>query len=374
MSRKAHRFMLVSLAVGALLPMPEGAPAAHQRATENVILFTFDGLRWQDLFRGADRDLMNEEAGGVRDVETLRDAFWRDSVEARRRTLLPFFWEVVAARGQVFGNVDRGSEVKVTNGMIFSYPGYNEMLSGFPDERIDSNAKRPNPNVTVLEWLNRRAPFAGRVAAFTSWDVFPYIINEPRSGIPVNSGWEAIDDDGGLSGREVLLNELMRSSFHPSEEVRDDAITLHAALEYLRRHGPRVLYIGLDRTDTSAHNGRYDRYLRAAHKTDQMLRELWESIESIPQYAGRTTLVITTDHGRGVAPRTWRDHGDDVPGADNVWIAVMGPDTLPLGVRSATETLTQAQVAATLAGFLGEDYAAATAAAAAPIPGIGAGR
>ena len=353
--------------------MPQGATAANQRATENVILFTFDGLRWQDFFRGADPDLMNEEAGGVRDVETFREAFWRDSVEARRRTLLPFLWEVVAARGQIFGNVDRGSEVKVTNGMIFSYPGYNEMLSGFPDDRIDSNAKRPNSNVTVLEWLNRKPLFEDRVAAFTSWDVFPYI-NEPRSGVPVNGGGEGIDDDGELSDREVLLNELMRSSFHPSEEVRDDAITFHAALEYLRRHGPRVLYISLDRTDTSAHNGRYDRYLRAAHKTDEMLRELWETLESVPQYAGRTTLVITTDHGRGVPPQGWRDHGDDVPGADNIWIAVLGPDTPPLGERSATDTLTQAQVAATLAGLLGEDYAATVPHAAAPIRGVGAGR
>ena len=37
--------------------------------------------------------------------------------------------------------------------MNFSYPGYNELLTGSPDPRIDSNDKRLNPNVTVFDYL-----------------------------------------------------------------------------------------------------------------------------------------------------------------------------------------------------------------------------
>ena len=69
----------------------------------------------------------------------------------------------------------------VTNGLWFSYPGYNEMFSGAADPRVDSNDKVPNPNVTVLEWLNSRPGFQGRVAAFGSWDVLPFILNTGRS-------------------------------------------------------------------------------------------------------------------------------------------------------------------------------------------------
>ena len=38
----------------------------------------------------------------------------------------------------------------MTNGKKCSYPGYNEIFTGAPDPRIDSNDKKPNPNVTVF--------------------------------------------------------------------------------------------------------------------------------------------------------------------------------------------------------------------------------
>jgi len=47
------------------------------------------------------------------------------------------------------------------------------MFAGLADPGVDSNAKVPNPNLTVLEWLNRRPGFEERVAAFGSWDVLP---------------------------------------------------------------------------------------------------------------------------------------------------------------------------------------------------------
>src|SRR5262249_27221449 len=151
-----------------------------------------DGFRWQEMFRGADEALMNREDGGVADVEGLKKEFWRETPEARREVLLPFFWTVVARQGQLFGNADRGSLARVTNGRNFSYPGYNEILTGAADPRIDSNDKRPNPNISVLEWLNDKPSYRGRVAAFGTWDVFPYILNRERSGLYVNAGWDPI--------------------------------------------------------------------------------------------------------------------------------------------------------------------------------------
>ena len=54
-------------------------------------------------------------------------------------------------------------------------------------------------------------------------------------------------------------------------------------------------------------------------------------------------------------------------GSENVWIAVIGPDTAPLGERSHTAEVHQAQIAATLAALLGRDYRQAVPAAAAPL-------
>jgi hypothetical protein len=337
--------------------------------TENVVLLTFDGLRLQEVFGGADEALLSEEAGGVDDVDGLRERFWRPTAEERRSTLLPFIWEVIVPSGQLFGNRRRGSEVQVTNGRNFSYPGYHELLGGFPDDRIDSNDKRLNPNPNVLEWIARQPGFEGRVAAFTAWDVFPYILNEPRSGIVVNAGWEPFDG-GDLNPRQELLNELMLTSTRDAEGVRSDELTFFAAMEYLEVERPRVLYISFDGTDTNAHSRRYDRYLRSAHLGDEYLRRLWDKLQSMEQYAGTTTLIVTTDHGRGEAPDEWRSHGEDVTDSELIWLAAMGPETAAIGERTEAPPLTQSQVAATVAALLGLDYGAAVAQSAPPIDAI----
>jgi hypothetical protein len=335
-------------------------------ATRNVVLVTTDGLRWQEVFRGAEESLLNKSDGGVSNVATLRREFWRETPEARREALMPFLWTVVARQGQIFGNADKGSSARVLNRLNFSYPGYNELLTGFPDPRIDSNNKTPNPNVTVFEWLNRKLAYRGKVSAVGSWDVYPYIFNVGRSGLFVNAGWVPFEGSS-LTEGQVVLNRLMAHSPQFWEGCRDDTFTFQVALEHLDRDSPRVLYIGLGDTDEHAHEGRYDRYLRAAHSADASLRLLWEKLQSHPQYRGTTTMIVTTDHGRGDPPRGWRDHGEKTKGSDAIWIAVLGPDTPALGERTNTTVVTQGQVAATIAAMLGEDYIADTPAAARPI-------
>jgi len=154
---------------------------AESPKTQNVFLIITDGFRWQEVFEGAEADLMTENDGGVSDLKALRAQFWRDTSEARREALLPFLWTEIGRKGQIFGDQPKGSLVSVTNGKKFSYPGYNEILTGYGDPQIDSNDKKPNPNVTVFEWLNGRHSVRGRVAVLGTWDVFPYIFNVERS-------------------------------------------------------------------------------------------------------------------------------------------------------------------------------------------------
>ena len=52
------------------------------------------------------------------------------------------------------------------------------MFCGFADPRIDSNAKKDNPNLSVLEFLNGRPAFQGQVEAVCTWDVFPSIFRK----------------------------------------------------------------------------------------------------------------------------------------------------------------------------------------------------
>lgn len=238
--------LLLALASFAASP----AKADEPRKTRNVIVVTLDGFRWQEFFGGAQDGFIDKEAGGVREVADLRRRYVRKSLEESREVLLPFIWGTIARQGQIFGDPSRQAAAVSTNGKKFSYPGYSEMFCGLADERINSNGKHNNSNLSVLEFLQGRPGFEGRVAAFCTWDVFPFIY----------------------------------------------------------------------------------------------LRDLWQTLQEHPDYRDCTTLLLTTDHGRGSTRVDWTDHGEKVPGAEQIWMALLGPDTPPLGVRENVRA-TQSQVA-----------------------------
>jgi hypothetical protein len=296
----------------------------------NVILVVSDGLRWQEVYRGADSTILfGDPAMLGSDADATRRKYWRATVAERRAALMPFVWGTIARDGQLLGNRDVASRVEVTNEMKFSYPGYNEMLVGSPDPRIDRNDYGPNPNVTVFEWLHRRREFRGRVAAFGTWDTFRDIFNVERSGI------------------QVLTNGAK-----PHDDVVQEAV-----LPWLRDRKPRALFIGYAETDDWGHEGRYDRFLDAAHAVDAYIAQLWSAVQSHPQYRGTTTLIFTADHGRGRTASDWRHHGKDVPGAEETFIVMIGPGTDARGERRNTSHV-EGLVAPATAAAVGLTYPA----------------
>jgi len=92
-------------------------------------------------------------------------------------------------------------------------------------------------------------------------------------------------------------------------------------------------------------------------------------MQAMPQYAGKTSLVLATDHGRGSTVLDWIDHSKKTAGAERIWMAVLGPDTPAMGVRSDV-SVTQSQIAATVAALLGEDFCATSERVARPLPGV----
>lgn len=358
------RLRLVAVA---LLIQAACAYAADPVANRNVVFVTSDGLRWQEIFRGAEDALINKADGGVADgaVAGLRARYGGETAEIRRQRLMPFFWSAPGKSGQVYGNRDKGSTVRSTNGLKFSYPGYSEMLTGRVDAKIDSNDKFLNPNINVFEWIHRQPSFRGRVAAYCTWDVFPFILNEPRAEFPVVAGWEPIPGSQ-LTERQQAINAMMEACHKEWPDNCFDCFSFEAGLEHLRSGKPRALYIALGETDEHAHHRRYDFYLDSIHRVDQMLARLWETIQSMPEYKNQTTLIVTADHGRGDG-RLWTDHGAKVENAEYLWVALMGPEIGAFGEGKNCPEVTQSQFAATIAAALGLDFAAENPGAAPPI-------
>jgi len=350
-------------AVAGLLAAVIGLSSAQAApADRRLVLVTLDGLNWTEVFRGADPERAADRAF-VTELGAVRTQFVEP--QDRARALMPFLHGVVAKEGVLLGDRDHGSCVAVANDQWFSYPGYNEILTGKPDPAIRSNAHGPNRNVTILEWLNRQSGFKGKVQAVASWTTFRDILSPARSGVPVNAGW----DSGPASPLAKLEAEVPR--LWP--EVRFDAFTHAYALEALRRRKPRVLYVAYGETDDFAHDGRYDQMLWAARRSDAFLAELWTTLQADPVYAGKTTLIVTTDHGRGVGNReAWRHHGKPVfPQSDATWIAAIGPDVVA-GRRPPADCASSNQVAATALSALGLDWRAFDPAAGPPLNILGA--
>jgi arylsulfatase A-like enzyme len=255
----------------------------------------------------------------------------------------------------VLGDKEKGSRVQPRNPHLFSAPGYAEILTGQYQPDVVSNDVKRYPHPTVLQFVRRELGLDRRqVATFGSWEGFATLSSSEEGAFFTNAGYEKVP-------REIAtprMEELGRLQFEIMalwEVGRSDAVTFNLALEYLKTQRPRLLYIALGESDDWAHARRYDRLLDSIHVVDGFLGTLWDTLQSIDAYRGATTLVLTTDHGRGVRPADWVEHDEGVEGSEDIWIAVIGPDTPAQGDRAPYPTVHQADVAATLLRLLGLD-------------------
>ncbi len=328
---------------------------ANAQQTKNVVIITFDGYRWKDMFNGADSSNLFGKKFTSQDSVWRVKKYWAKNTTERRAKLMPFFWNNIAKNGQIYGNRNYGNFVNVTNKYWFSYPGYNEIFTGYPDTLINKNDYGPNPNINILEFLNNKPEFKGKVATFTSWDAFYNILNQKRSGLPINSGFKNMQGEK-LSDVQKTLNDLqwwLPKDYGMGE--RNDGITYSLAKEYVKLHHPRVLQLSFIETDALAHSGKYDFYLDAANYNDKMIEDLWKFMQNDPFYKDQTTFIITEDHGRGYEDN-WQHHYYSVAHSNEIFFAVMGPDTKPLGEIKTKGVLYQNQIAQTIACFLGVKF------------------
>lgn len=347
----------IFLLAAVLWPEPGIRAAVAQPQTENVILITLDGVRIQEVFGGMDPLIANggEESSGIYDLERALNRFWRPTASERRRALMPFFWQELAPQGIVLGNKAAGSMVTPVNPHLFSGPGYAEILTGQFQPDVVSNRLERYAHETVLEHVQQELDLGYTdVAMIGSWEGFKYLASSREDAFFTNGGYEEVPAPYS-STRMDFLGKLQHRVMALWEVGRSDAITTELALEYLRQHQPRLLYLALGEGDDWTHARRYDRYLDYLRVADDYLADLWRTLESIDFYRGKTTLIITTDHGRGITPEDWVEHEEGVPGSEDIWVAVIGPDTPDLGEVANASLVRQADIAATLLAFFGLD-------------------
>jgi hypothetical protein len=298
-----------------------------------LFIITLDGFRWEELFNGADSLLINDPEFNT-DTLLAKALYWDNNVVERRKKLMPFAWSVIAKQGELYGNRKYQNNVNVANPYALSYPGYSELLTGTVDYSIWKNEKKKNQNKNILDELNHSSTYAGKVAAFTSWELFPYILDKEEKGsFVLNSGLQKIEEKS-PSSAQSMINSIQQKISDKNVPTRYDELTYIACKEYILKNKPSVVLLSFSGTDNAGHSKHYDQYLQEANNADRMIGELWRLLQSLPDYEGRTTFLITTDHGRG-KKGNWHDHGFFVPGSSQTWYALLGNKVVPHGEMKA---------------------------------------
>jgi hypothetical protein len=356
--------VLALLAAGA-------AHAAGPPGERNIVLVTIDGVRMQEIFGGMDPVLTNaaEADSGIYDAAVTKGRYWRDTPEARRETLMPFFWKTLAPAGMVLGNQSKGSKVTVRNDQWFSYPGYSEILTGQPQPEIKSNDFVRYPHRTVLEYVHDKLGLGfGDVAQIGSWDGFRYAASQRDGVFLMNGAREPFPPQYSTPEIDYLV-DLRKQVMQLWEESSNDVLCFRIAMAYLEKYQPQVLWLGLGQSDDWGHARRYDLVLDYLHLADGELSLLWRTLQSMDRYRDNTTLIITADHGRGRTPQDWAEHDAGIQGSQDIWVAIIGPDTPAIGEAQDFPDVTQSDIAATMLQYLGLDWRDFNPNARPPIPG-----
>jgi hypothetical protein len=366
-------FRIVTLPILLLSALIPAAVAAELR-TESVVLVTLDGVRIQEIFGGMDEVIAAHAAEDENsDIGLARERYWRETTVERRKALLPFFWGTLVPQGVVLGNPARDNRMLVRNAIKWSSPGYSEIMTGAPQVEIVDNTLVRHPHRTIAEFVLTKLHLdRTQVAQFGSWDGFKMAAASKDDVFVMNGAYEGLPPD--ISTPEMDRLVALRADVQGLwEESSNDVLTFRLAQAYVTQYKPRFLWFGFGQTDDWSHADRYDRLLDSLHLTDRLLSELWTMLQADEDYRGKTTMIVTTDHGRGRKPDDWMEHDESIPGSEDIWIAIIGPDTPSIGEAGPSKTIYQSDIAATIAVLFGLDPAQFNPQAGPPIAAAGAG-
>lgn len=138
-----------------------------------------------------------------------------------------------------------------------------------------------------------------------------------------------------------------------SAEYVGDIQTFEKVKEVFRTDAPNLTLINFLEVDANAHQNDWENYLRTLKNCDEYAYKLWEYIEADPVMGGKTTLLITNDHGRHLngVKDGFKSHGDKCEGCRHISLLAMGPDFKKDVVITAPGELID--ISATIAEILG---------------------
>ncbi len=129
------------------------------------------------------------------------------------------------------------------------------------------------------------------------------------------------------------LNDILHLSVddftrHAQTLSSADELSVYVMRQLMRQFAPSLLWITLHDMDV-AHSGAYSLYIDGIRRTDRLCGEIWQMIESDPEYRGRTTMLILPDFGRDsdmdASGNGFQHHRTGDPLSRTTWMMALGP-------------------------------------------------
>ena len=313
---------------------------ADDRSESAVVLVVLDGVRWQEVFGGADRAVARQHG--------VNPGTWPNA-----RALMPNLQRMIEVEGMALGAPGHGPEITTGGTQRISLPSYREIFTGRSDPLCQSNeCAQPLGRTVAYDVYDVGGP--GDVAVIASWSNIARAASADSSRFVLTTGRKVVGLGDVLRSDPVtasLLDAGSRASAFPGEgEYRPDSITERIALRYLATARPRFLFVGLGDCDEYGHRNDYRGYLTALHGADAFLGELEVTLEAMGARGRHTTVLVTADHGRA---RDFRDHGVGHPESGRVWLVAGGADVRGRGLVAASRRHTLSDIAPTVRALLG---------------------
>lgn len=314
---------------------------ADERTESAVVLVVLDGVRWQEVFGGADHALARQHG--------LSAGTW-----ATPRALMPNLQQMLDSDAVAIGAPGRGPEMVTGGTQRISLPSYRDIFTGRGDPGCLSNeCSQPLGRTIADDVYDVSGP--RDVAVVASWPTIARAASVDPARFVLSTGRKLVGQGDELRADAViasLLDAGAHASAFPGEgDYRPDALTERIALRYLAIGRPRFLFVGLGDTDEYGHRNDYRGYLGALHEADEFLGELRVTLDAMGARGRHTAVIVTTDHGRA---SNFRDHGVWHPESGRVWLVASGTDVGGRGVAVASSRHhTLLDVAPTVRALLG---------------------
>jgi rhamnogalacturonyl hydrolase YesR len=239
---------------------------AREYKTENVIFLNTDGLRYEDGF-------------------------------AKGAQTMPHLWNELRPNGAICTSM-------WNNATTYTAPAHAACITGSWQYQPNNGRIRPN-TPTIFEYFRKQfgakpedtlvLPGKGN-----SWHLNYSMF--PGFGRPYETPFYA------LGGNDDEIVKVLK--------------------ERMANQKPRLVYAILPHVDSSGHVDEYPKYLETIKHADDLIWDVWNTIQSDPFYKEKTTLVVTTDHGRHTTgiKDGYKSHGDTCEGCRKTYALFIGPD------------------------------------------------